>query len=81
MQAGPGFPPSFLSDGNFATFDRQNADLADRLESLGVAVTRDFVPRSEARLAHVYQLAVDTDPYAKASFERQLAFAGQAVSS
>ena len=80
LHAGPGFPPSFLSDGNFATFDRQNADLADRLESLGVAVTRDFVPRSEARLAHVYQLAVDTDPYAKASFERQLAFAGQAVS-
>ena len=79
MQADASFPQTFLSDGNFATFDRQNMDFADRLETLGVTVVRDFVPRSEARLAHVYQLAVDTDPYARASFRRQLAFAEQAL--
>lgn len=71
------FPPSFIADGNTATFPDQAAELADKLTSLGVANELDVPPVSEAVLGHGFMSAASpsTDEYN----EKKIAFLSSIV--
>ena len=68
------FPPSYLSDGNTASFYAQGKDLAERLRELGVPVTSNFPGRSEGHLLHDYELKGMTEPHAAENMEKTLAW-------
>ena len=69
------FPPTWISGGNGDPLTRkQSIPLADRLEGLGVDVTRVFHPDDLApALPHEYQFHLDF-PEARAAFESTVAF-------
>lgn len=46
------YPPSFISDGNTASFYDQARDLHERLQTLSVRTELNIRPQSEARLGH-----------------------------
>lgn len=51
----PGFPPTFLTDGSRASFDRQGKALAQALRRQGVAVSELFFAPEEEEAVHEYQ--------------------------
>jgi acetyl esterase/lipase len=70
-----GFPSTFITGGNADPLtDVQSKPLADKLQSLGVGVTRLFYEPSHApALPHEYQFNLDTDDGQKA-FQQITAF-------
>ncbi|MBN6205166.1 hypothetical protein JYK21_01775, partial [Ralstonia pickettii] len=54
------FPPAFITDGNTGTFPDQAEDLADKLNSLGVANYLYLIDREKEVLGHVFM-----DTYSK----------------
>lgn len=66
------FPPTFLTDANFATFNDQGLDFKARLEELGVPVEWNWYSREETFLSHGYDVL--DGPYAKDNMKKTLAF-------
>jgi len=69
----PDFPPAFITDGNWWSFEARGRALASRLEALGVPVTTLFHDRKKGRLGHEYQFILDT-PAGWGTFEAVLGF-------
>lgn len=55
------FPPTYLTDGNTASFQDQAEELAEELETEGVPVTTSFFSADEAELRHQYQFNMKLD--------------------
>ncbi|MDO4055137.1 alpha/beta hydrolase [Clavibacter michiganensis] len=72
LHAGPAFPPSFITDGNTATFADQAEELSTKLTELGVRNEVDLPPVSNAVLGHafMYSPSPSTDEYN----EKKIAF-------
>ena len=66
------FPPSYISDGNYATFDAQAHRLDNRMEELGISHEFTYFPRSEAKLFHGFETG--TTPQAAENLQRELRF-------
>lgn len=73
------FPPSFVSDGNDATFPDQAADLAARLQNMGIPSQLNLYTRQQAILGHGFMAHPSrwTDDYnrLKINFLSRFAFA------
>ena len=67
------FPPTFISDGNTASFEKHGQNLAIALEKKNVPVETYFVPLKEEVIKHEYQFVMNT-PAGEASFEKVLDF-------
>ncbi len=66
------FPPTFISDGNYASFNEQALELHNRLNQLGVKNTFNFYEKSEVELYHGYE--TDVNKYAQANMIKLLEF-------
>lgn len=66
------FPPTYLSDGNTATFTDQTEDMYQKLLSLGVEAQFTCYPREEAVLTHGFEIADSS--YAQDNLEKMIAF-------
>ncbi len=49
------FPPSFITDGNKGSFEKEGRELAEKLKNLGVMTSELFFDESEGEIGHVYQ--------------------------
>ncbi len=49
------FPPSFITDGNNGSFEKDGKELAEKLKSLGVMTSELFFDESEGEIGHIYQ--------------------------
>ena len=67
------FPPSFISDGNTASFEDHARELAAALNTKGVPVETFFIPIEEEKAMHEYQFVMNTRP-AIESFAKTLDF-------
>jgi acetyl esterase/lipase len=67
------FPPTYDTDGNFATFTDQNQDLVEKLKSLGVYVEDNFYSKNKIRLFHVYQANIHSK-YGKDNLKKTISF-------
>jgi len=67
------FPPSFISDGNTASFEPHGRELAEALEAHGVPTETYFIPVEEEVANHEYQFIMNT-PTGMESFRRTLEF-------
>lgn len=73
------FPPTYITDGNQGSFEKQGRALKDALEAAGVAVTSLFFPGDEGEIDHEYQFQMHT-PAARRCYEGTLRFlAGQGL--
>lgn len=70
---GPDFPPAYITDGNQATFDKQAAELNERLNELGIYHIYNYYDRAEAALGHGYDSFLD-DPYAQDNLDKLIIF-------
>lgn len=68
----PGFPPTFISDGNSGTFDQQAFLLDKRMNELGIEHTLNYYERTDAKLGHGFEMG--TDVWAIDNMQKQLAF-------
>ena len=68
------FPPSYVSDANFASFYAQGKDLVVKLESLGVPVTANFPDRSKGLLGHDFELKAREEVNASENLDKTLEF-------
>ena len=66
------FPPTYLSDGNTATFTDQAEDMYQKLLSLGVETQFTCYPREEAVLTHGFEIADSS--YAQDNLAKTIAF-------
>lgn len=66
------YPPTFLSDGNSGSFEKQAKNLQYRLETKNVPVETLFFPSTKL-VPHEYQFELDTTE-AKECFEKTLSF-------
>lgn len=66
------FPPSFISDGNLATFDKQAREFHNKLVSYNIESNLYLIETNNI-LQHGFELDVD-NPYAKDVFEKQIEF-------
>ena len=64
------FPPTFLTDGKFMSFEQHGIELAQRLDELDVPVTTKFYPTN---LPHEYQFIMNT-PEAEETLQATLDF-------
>jgi len=57
------FPPTFITDGNTASFEKQGIAFADMLDFAGVENMRYFIPHEPEKIitGHEYQFLMDTD--------------------
>lgn len=71
----PSFPPSFVSDGNGISFEREGMELANTLARHGVAVESLFFPHEEDVdvVDHEYQMNL-VSPEGACAWERSWAF-------
>lgn len=67
------FPPAYITDGNYGTFDRQAARLDQRLDELGVYHIFNYYDRSTAELPHGYDSYLDNE-YAQENLDKTLDF-------
>ena len=67
------FPPTFITDGNYISFEEQARKLVSRLDTLGVANDSLFFPQDEYHLPHEYQFVQNTLP-AQIAAERTVEF-------
>lgn len=67
------FPPAYITDGNYGTFDRQAARLDQRLYELGVYHIFNYYDRSTAELPHGYDNYLDNE-YAQENLDKTLDF-------
>lgn len=72
-RVGPSFPPAFVTDGNWGSFEGHGKALAARLRELGVPVTTLFHDQGKGRLTHQYQYVLDTEA-GRVAFEAALTF-------
>ena len=68
-----GFPPSFISDGNTASFEEHARELAAALEEKNVSVRTYFIPKEREEAIHEYQFIMNT-PVGVESFRETVAF-------
>ncbi|MGN1191180.1 MAG: alpha/beta hydrolase [Dorea sp.] len=66
------FPPSFISDGNTASFPDQAMKLANKLEKLGVDHQLNLYPKEEKVLSHGFESF--QDEYGKDNMKKMLAY-------
>ena len=71
------FPPSFISDANWASFTDQALDFDERLSELGVRHVLNIYPRSEARLFHGFESLASK--HGKDNMEKTLDFLKEVV--
>lgn len=71
------FPATFISDGNFASFDYQAKEFDKKLKSLGV-YSELYLIESDEILQHGFELDVDNS-YAQNVFEKQIEFMDKQV--
>lgn len=55
------FPPTYLTDGNTASFQEQAEELTEELENENVPVRTTFFPPDEAELRHEYQFNMEKE--------------------
>ncbi|WP_138419330.1 alpha/beta hydrolase [Aquibacillus sediminis] len=67
------FPPSFITDGNTATFTDQAEDLANHMTELSIPHVLNLYDKNEAELRHRYERSLN-NKYAKENFEKMLKF-------
>ena len=67
------FPPTFITDGNTASFEEHGLELANALEQKNVMVETYFIPLDVERTAHEYQFIMNT-PSGEESFIRTVEF-------
>ena len=67
------FPPAYITDGNYGTFDQQAAELDQRLAELGVYHIYNYYDRGTAKLPHGYDSYLD-NKYARDNLEKTLEF-------
>lgn len=67
------FPPTFITDGNVGSFEEQGKELADKLKTSGVEVTKVFYSIEEAKLGHEYQFMMNT-PQAENTLNKVIEF-------
>lgn len=67
------FPPTFITDGNVGSFEEQGKELADKLKTIGVAVTQVFYSTDESKLGHEYQFIMNTQQ-AENTFHKVMKF-------
>ena len=67
------FPPAYITDGNYGTFDQQAAELDQRLAELGVYHIYNYYDRDTAKLPHGYDSYLD-NKYARDNLEKTLEF-------
>lgn len=67
------FPPTYITDGNHGTFDRQAKELAEKLEELGIEHVLNYYEKSEAVLEHGYDGSLNSE-YALDNLEKELDF-------
>ena len=70
------FPPTFLTDGNTASFEEHSRLLEQVLQLQQVPVESFYIPDEEAITIHEYQFLMDT-PAGAVSYERVVAFLEQ----
>lgn len=69
------FPPAFITDGNFGSFEDQGKALQEKLFSLGVPTDALFFPTGDGKLLHEYQFSYDAyGDEARECFTRTLDF-------
>lgn len=59
--ANANFPPSFITDGNHISFEKQNRELGEKLRSLGVETTELYFPKEETTVNHEYIFKMDDE--------------------
>lgn len=74
------FPPTFITDGNHATFTEQAKDLDKRMDELKIPHEFNYYNRKTAKLKHGYESLL-TNQYAKENMEKMLAFLNTHVGS
>ena len=67
------FPPTFISDGNYLSFEEQGRALSEVLESKGVPAETYFISIETEKAAHEYQFVMNT-PAGEESFQRTVNF-------
>lgn len=72
------FPPTYITDGNFYSFQDQGIALEKRLKSLSVPVTSLFFNNDKKQIPHEYQFNYAT-PEAKACYDQTLSFLKQYI--
>lgn len=71
------YPRTFLTAGNDGCFPEHTQELGNALRAVGVEVDDFYIDPAVSKQGHGYMGAWETDPYAKAGMERQLAFIRQ----
>ncbi|MBD0384727.1 hypothetical protein [Paenibacillus sedimenti] len=72
------FPPSFITDGNDATFTDQAVDLEKRMTELDITHVFNYYDRSAAKLGHGYESSLSNE-YAFKNFDKMLDFIKQRI--
>jgi len=67
------YVPTFITDGNEGSFEKQGKALAEKLTKLNVPVTSIFYEKDEAVLGHEYQFMMNTKQ-AEHTFDELIAF-------
>lgn len=70
------FPPSYITDGNNASFESQGKELIKVLEVNNVPFKKRFFDSSEMKVSHEYQFDLISDS-GKIAFEDTIAFLKQ----
>ena len=55
------FPATFITDGNYLSFEEHGRALAEALAAKGVVVESHFIPREETKAAHEYQFVMNKE--------------------
>lgn len=66
-------PPTFITDGNSGSFERDNKELAAALTELGVPVESYFIDPAEEVCGHEYQFTMNT-PAGREAYDRTVTF-------
>ncbi|KIL43961.1 alpha/beta hydrolase [Jeotgalibacillus soli] len=72
------FPPTFITDGNTATFTDQAVDLDERMTKLDIPHEFNYYGKDVSILGHGYQSSLD-NKYAKENFTKMLDFLDQHI--
>lgn len=70
---GADFPPCYITDGNYGTFDAQAAALDEKLTTLSVPHSCNFYTREHAKLGHGYDSFMST-PQAQDNLQKVIGF-------
>lgn len=70
---GPDFPPCYITDGNYGTFDAQAAALDERLTELSIEHIYNVYDKQQVRLPHGYDSYLNT-PQAQENLQKTLDF-------